>query len=320
MRASLLPVMLMSACLFGSSVASATDKPSDKQRAASPSLRDAADEWFEKGVSAYGARKLKDAEAAFLEAWKVKQTQDIAANLGAVEMELGHHRAAAEHLRFAVEHAAPTDSDDARRATKLRYEAARKLVGAVRVRVNVEGARVSINGEVMSAAQLANERFVEPGTVTVEAKLDGYKDARVTLDVGRGSSKEAAIVLERERRNPIPAIVMGSAGAVALGLGLSFIGIAESKRGQAKSLADQTNHACPVSDPAPTGKCAELASVASSADTFGNAGIGLLVVAGVAAAGVTTYMLWPQSKPQSALRLTPTMGPRVGGLVFSGSF
>ncbi|APR82608.1 Serine/threonine protein kinase [Minicystis rosea] len=123
---------------------------------------------------------------------------------------------------------------------------------------------------------------------------------------------------------PPVAVGPSAVGAVALLGGASFIGIAESKRSQAKALANETNHACPVGAPSPQGKCKDLASTAKSADTFGNVGIGALVTAGIAAAGVATYMLWPKSRGPAAsgqlLRVVPIASTELGGVMVTGAF
>jgi hypothetical protein len=289
-------------------------------------VHDAADDWFDKGIAAYEAHKLTEARAAFLEAWKLKKTQDTAANLGTVELEQHEPRKAAEHLAYAVHHGAPTDSDAARRAARDRFDQARKLVGAVRVRVNVPGASVYVNGEPAGLAPLEGEVFVDPGRSIIEAKLVGYQDARAVVQVEKGAATDANLVLvsAEERRNVVPAIIMGGIGGVAAVTGAVLVGLGVSKRSDARSLGVQTNHSCVVNDPAPQGPCAQLASVATQADRFGNGGIVAFVVAGAAAVGATTYMLWPTSRRGSAsgrsVLAVPLVSTNGGGLVVSGSF
>jgi hypothetical protein len=124
-------------------------------------------------------------------------------------------------------------------------------------------------------------------------------------------------------RSPVPAYLMGGVGAVALVGGAAFIGVAQSKKSTAESLAGQTNHACPVSTALQQGQCKNLESAAAGADTFGNTGIGALVVAGVAAVGVGTYLLWPRQRPAPAsgfVRVVPQIGTGGGGVVVVGTF
>ena len=317
----------LAASLFLCASASRAAPPAPAKPAPAATVRDAADDWFDKGIAAYEGHKLKEAEAAFLEAWKLKKTQDTAANLGTVELELHEPRKAAEHLSYAVHHGAPTDSDAARRAARDRFDQARKLVGAIRVQVNLPGASVYLNGELLGLAPLDGEVFADPGAVTVEARLAGYQDARATVQVDKGASKDASLVLlpaEEKKRSILPAAVMGGVGGAALVTGSVLLGLAVSKRSNVMSLAAQTNHSCVVHAPAPQGLCAQLASEAGQADTLGNAGIVAMVVAGAAAAGVATYMLWPTSQRDArtgrGVRVVPLASVNGGGVILSGSF
>src|SRR5688572_27311971 len=55
---------------------------------------------FKKGKVAFNAGKFNDALRIYSEAWSLKQSPDIAANLAQTESELGQHRNAAEHFAF----------------------------------------------------------------------------------------------------------------------------------------------------------------------------------------------------------------------------
>src|SRR6478735_656018 len=58
---------------------------------------DRANQLFKKGKVAFNAGKYNDALRIYTEAWSLKQSPDIAANLAQTESELGQHRDAAEH-------------------------------------------------------------------------------------------------------------------------------------------------------------------------------------------------------------------------------
>src|SRR6185436_6743274 len=78
-----------------SAPARAQSNPADGERAS---------QLFKKGKAAYDSRKFEDALRIYMEAWSLKQSPDIAANLAATETELGKHRDAAEHFAFALAH------------------------------------------------------------------------------------------------------------------------------------------------------------------------------------------------------------------------
>jgi hypothetical protein len=281
-------------------------------------------ELYKQANALYDQKKLAEAEVLYLQAWNLKKTYDVACNLGAIELDLAKPRDAAEHLAYALQEFPAGGKASAREQIEGRSKKAREQVGALRVRVSTPGARVVVAGRAVGSSPIADEVFVEPGSVSVEASLPGYEAAQQTIQVAKGAAVEVSLTLEHAKRSKVPAFVIGGVGLAALGLGASFIGIAESDRSNAKSLSNLTNHSCPVSDPAPQGNCKELATTAAHEDTFGNIGIVSLAVAGAAAVGVATYLLWPASheEPTSArtVRVLPTASTTGGGLFVLGSF
>lgn len=129
---------------------------------------------------------------------------------------------------------------------------------------------------------------------------------------------------QRIERSKLPAYVIGGAGVAALGVGLSFIGVAESKGSDAKTLSLETNHGCAVSNPSPQGKCRDLASAASSGDTFGNIGIAAVAVGATAVAGAVAhwFLSAPRDETPSAptMKVLPTASTTGGGVFMVGTF
>lgn len=304
---------LVSAFLVVAPVAQAADDTS--QRVA---------DLYKQANALYDQRKLAEAEVLYLQAWNLKKSYDLACNLGAIELDLSKSQAAAEYLAYALREFPAGGKTSAREQIEGRFKKAREQVGSIRVHVSAPNAKVVVAGRTAGSSPLANELFVEPGAVTVEATLPGYETAQQTVQVEKGAAVEVSLTLEHTKRSAVPAFVIGGVGVVALGLGGSFIGIAESNRTTAKTLSSETNHACPISNPSPQGKCKELADVASKEDMFGNIGVVSLVVAGAAAVGVATYLLWPAAhdEPASArtVRVLPTATTTGGGLFVMGSF
>ena len=325
MSRSMKPFGTLTLILFSawSGAASAADaKPS---KPTSPVVRDSADEWFDKGSSAYDAHRLKDAEIAFLEAWKLKKTPDIAANLGQVESELGKHRQAATFFSYAVKNAAPTDSQEARRDVKQRLDDERKLVGLVHVRVNVVGANVLLNGESLGTAPLADDVFAEPGSVTFTAKLAGHIDARAVVEVGKGSSSEAVLELvpsavEPEEANP--AIVIGgtATAGVSLGIGVLFAVLSSGKASDAKALGGWDP--CYGPTPPVPNRCVELDGLRRSSATFANVSFWGFVGAGAVGASTLAYALVASKKgrvpPKVGIQIAPVPMANGGGVVVGG--
>jgi hypothetical protein len=71
-------------------------------------------------------------------------------------------------------------------------------------------------------------------------------------------------------------------------------------------------------------QCSALKDSASTADTLGRAGVGLLIGAGAAAVGSVVYFVWPESTTRSptstAVRVVPMASATSGGVLISGSF
>jgi hypothetical protein len=313
---------------------------------------------FDAAEAAFARKDYQASYEAYRAAWALQRSYDIAGNLGNVEIELGKVRDAAEHLSFALRNFPPTGQPKQRAMLMRRIDGVLPLVGRVRVQVNVEGATVLLNGVAVGTSPIAEVVFVDPGVSTLEAKREGYQDARATVKLAPAENQKVTLTLApapREaggavgpsgptgpkgggrpqgpvgpiedavpaQRSLVPAFVIGGVGGVALVGGLVLIGVAESKRSDAEALSAETGHACPVDATSPKGKCADLADAASSADTFGNVGIGGLAIAGAAAAGVAAYLLWPAPSDKPAggsVRAAPVVGLRGGGVVVAGSF
>jgi hypothetical protein len=218
--------------------------------------------------------------------------------------------------------ATPPGDDD---ATSLRiaelYKRANALYGEKNL---VEAEAVTVGDRVVGKSPVDEEVFVTAGQVTVGASAPGYAPALQSVPIAKGGSADVSLTLLEPRRSLVPAVVIGGVGVAALGVGAAFIGIAQSKKSSAQALAVETNHACPLSPASQQGNCKNLESAASSADTFGNVGIGALVTAGVAAAAVATYLLWPAPhRPTTSgrsVRVLPVAGTDGGGVTVTGSF
>lgn len=297
-----------------------------------PVARDRADEVFRQALAAYDAGRLSEAERLFLQAWEQKQTHDIAGNLGVVELLRGKPRDAAEHIAWALRHMPPTESSKMRKGLEGELQKARLRVGALRVRSNVDGARVTVNGRNVGKSPIAEEVFVDPGVARVEAHRDGYSAAEQSVTIGKGEAREVALTLvaapiEAPKRSIVPGVVLGSVAGAALVTGVVLVGVAASKRSTAIDLngaISKAGHRCVVGAANYDARCANLESSASAADTLVRVGAGVLIGAGAAAVGSLVYFVWPASKPAAgpagAFRVVPAVSKSGGELLFSGAF
>ena len=113
------------------------------------------------------------------------------------------------------------------------------------------------------------------------------------------------------QKQRISAIVVGSLGLVALGVGGALAGVAASDNSSAKKDC-------------PSAPCSNKAGVdlASTAGTFADGATGLFVAGGVvAAAGVVMFATAPRAKGgKPSAWIAPMIAPGSGGLVLGGGF
>src|SRR3954463_15429616 len=105
---------------------------------------------FKKGKVAFNAGKYNDALRIYNEAWSLKQSPDIAANLAQTESELGKHRDAAEHFAFALAHLLPSTTDEQKRALAEGLEVEKKEIGTLHVTLEPADSKLSLDDAVIA--------------------------------------------------------------------------------------------------------------------------------------------------------------------------
>ncbi len=331
MMSSKLTIGLLSLCLCGvlSSPVSALagdGAAGDKQRS------ERAAELYKQANKLYDDKQLLPAEGLYRQAWELQKTYGIASNLGALELDLGKPAAAAELLRYALRQFPGKGKPEARAALEARLEKAKKLACTVRVKVSSPGAEVLVDGKSAGPAPLLEEIFVEPGSRTIVARQRDRLDAKQVITAVAGATQEVTLTLAPApapvaappEKRPIPGIVMAVTGAVGLGFGGVFIGLAEANRADAQRQHDKLT-AANVSCSAGSVECTSLHTTTGRADTFGNTGIGLMVGGGALAAAGVAYILWPSARPaakktDTAIHATFGASPAGGGVAVVGSF
>jgi hypothetical protein len=309
--------------------------PPAGQRGAPPAPakpKDRADDLFDQATAAFDAGRFAEAEAKFEEAWKLKQTHDIAGNLGIVKRRLGKYIEAAQHITWALQHMPPTEGSATRKGLEQELQKARAEVGALRVRVNVDGAAVVVNGREVGVSPVDGDVFVGAGQVTVTARREEYAPARQSFTVAKAEARDVSIVLVpaaavSERRSVVPGVVLGSVAGVALVTGIGVFAGGRAKGANAGETHDailKAHNSCVAGAGNYDARCPDVQSTATTANTFQKVGVGLMIGAGAAAAGTILYFVLPQSSSSAtktgALRVLPTVSPGAGGVIFSGTF
>ncbi|XXX77797.1 PEGA domain-containing protein [Sorangium sp. So ce134] len=284
---------------------------------------------FQEGNRAADEKRWADAEIAFLKAWAIVKSYDVAANLGEVELRLGKPRLAAVHLAFSLRTAPPSAKAPNLDRTRYFLNEAKMQLGVVRVQVTPPEGEVLVDGEPLPAEETAEELFLEPGTHRVAARRAGYAEAEKVVTVVAGTLQDVMLVLAEPpaasppmptpmrdapaahaqpeaKRSWVPAIALGAASAVALGVG---IGTTLASNAASEDVDRQTREIlgaggqCAKPTDAFVARCSEIHRTGTRADAFGNAARVAYVAAGALAVATVGYVLWPSRKPSGSAQV-----------------
>jgi hypothetical protein len=344
-RRSSSPIRARLACALGLAAALLLAAPrparAQPQSPITAAQADLARDLFRKAAKEYKAGKVNEAYRDYLAAWNIQQSPDTAGNLGAVELELGYFREAAEHASYAIAHFPPTGSKDQRAALVSVIAEAKKQIGVLTIQVNVAGATLSIDGKPIGRAPLDGEVYIEPGDHTLLAEAPDYEPAQQNVHVDKGSSTPVALsLLPRAPTGPgatttptnwprplaIAGVATAGAGyAVGIALAIMTEIKATDASSQQRTITGGKNNtsACPAM-PAPSSPCGILRSDEQSRGAFASTSLWMFVGATVVAAGTLVYTFAvPRVSAPSAttgMSVVPVVTPSGGAVVIQGSF
>jgi PEGA domain len=298
--------------------------------------------------------KTGDVKGAYLEykaSWNLKQSYDIAANLGNLELEQGMPRDAAEHLAFALRTVAVTVPEDRIEAMRGLFNRARRLVGSATVKVNIAGAEILVDGQTVGRSPLAGEIFLDPGKRTIQARLSPYVPAQKVIDVARASVEPVDLVLVLPAataptstaqlppppppKSMIPVGVGVAAAAAALGVGIVGVVLSGTKAAEVDRLTGALNASEKEQNKAPhticasnrPPECADLDSAFVAKGSYRNMAIAGFATAGVTALATAAWVLLipgphaaPTKETPSPVRASFGAGPSGGSVILSGQF
>ncbi|XYH97336.1 hypothetical protein ACMHYB_57860 [Sorangium sp. So ce1128] len=317
--------------------------PSAAQAAQEQGASERADALVKQGNALANKDRWAEAEPLFQEAFRLKQSYDIAGNLGLAESALGRWRQAAAHLRFALDGFPANGKPEHRKLLELSFQRARAEVGALAVDVDTAGAAVLVDGEPAGFAPLGREVFVEPGAHTVEARLAGREGATLRVEVPKGGSATAELRLPARRAEPIPpgrqaprpaaavrelplvpVLVGGGLALIGLGTGVGLTVAANAKSSDARSLRAQvsTSWACHAPAAEMEARCSSLHDALRAKDSLTNGAVGAFIVGGVLLAGTAGFVVWDRLRDgrSTAVGVVPSVGPRAGGVTVVGTW
>ncbi|WP_437894936.1 hypothetical protein [Sorangium sp. So ce124] len=343
--------------LLGITAATTSARGEDKQAApgwSAESERDRAVRDFEQGRRAHAAGQLEDAELAYLRAWTRLKTYDIAANLGQVQLQLDKPASAAKYLAYGVRAAGPEIEAERLARMQALLSAAKAQVGTVRVRVkNAPDAELFVDGERVPV-EVTDELYVDPGQHLLVIRRAGYEDAVRPLATVPGATEEITIDLKpkpapargavgapmngeantngsaagaqaEEPRSWVPAIALGAASVVGLGVGVGFTLASNAASADARAEREAILRVGPGCLDAPSAladRCAQLARTTARSDRLRDVAGVTYIASGTVALAALAVALWPRtgSAPGSAVRVVPDLRANTAGVLLSGAW
>ncbi len=283
---------------------------------------------FKKGKIAFNDGKYSDALRIYSEAWSLKQSPDIAANLAQTESELGKHRAAAEHFAFALAHLLPSTTDEQKKALADGLDIEKKEVGTLHVTLEPADAALSVD-DAPATLPPSGDLFVEPGEHRCSVTREGYESSAQTVRVSKGGSQVLWIKLNgvggaaaaapgvnptstpplqatnppgvdsgaSNERSLVPVFVGGGIAVLGIAAGVGFLLSGNSHGDKAAELANQIpgQNGCGAGTPF-AADCAALHSENQSGASARRLETASFVVAGAATVATIVYLLWPRGE------------------------
>jgi hypothetical protein len=165
---------------------------------------------------------------------------------------------------------------------------------------------------------------VLPGT-NVDVVVPALEDEGAAKGASDESGAKPPHPASSARRPIAPAIVLGAAAAVGVGLGVTGMVLYSGQHGTASDLqASLMNNPSACAGASPPAACVGLRNAWGSATTFENLGLWGFVGGGVAGVATLVYVLLPVPKTApttgGAVRVVPEIGRGRSGALVSGSF
>ncbi len=149
---------------------------------------------FQAGVEAYAAERFEDALRSFQEAYRIAPHPAVLVNMANCYEQLDRPIEAITHFeRFLVE--ADAISPEQRREVRQALRRLRARVGEVFIRVQPEGARVTIDGSDTRRAPILDAVRLPAGPHEIEVRMEGYQTVVRRVEVEGGERSEVQVTL-----------------------------------------------------------------------------------------------------------------------------
>jgi hypothetical protein len=125
-------------------------------------------------VDAFRAGNYEEARIAFTECYQIMPKSDVLRNLSISEIQSGHYVSAARHLTQLLAAAPGELPSNVREEATSRLAQAEAQIGQLQIAVDVPGAEISIDGNVVGRSPLPGKWYIEPGQHEVQVSKAGY--------------------------------------------------------------------------------------------------------------------------------------------------
>ncbi len=158
---------------------------------------------FEEGVKLFDRGDYKGAQAAFLQAWTLKQHPAVLLNLAQSELRSGDHVAAARHFATYLRDYPDTPAKE-RAAAQQGLTEARKHTGQLEIMADDTNVEVLINNESVGRTPLPGPVDIAPGSYQIVGRLAGSEPFESSGSVQAGQSKSVEITFHQLAPPPPP--------------------------------------------------------------------------------------------------------------------
>ncbi len=164
-------------------------------------LTETARQRFQEGVRLFDSGKYEEARAAFLQAYALKRHPAVLLNLAQSELHSGHFVDSARHFSQYLREATNADSSERRSAEKSLAEA-RTKTGRVQISVNVVGADVVVDDELVGRSPLPEPIDVSPGSHKVEVRAAGAEPTASQVSAPMGQVTAVSLTVKQAGQTP----------------------------------------------------------------------------------------------------------------------
>ncbi len=180
-------------------------EPADAQPARDDPFTDMARQRFQEGVKLYDQGKYEEARAAFLQAYALKKHPAVLLNLAQSELRSNHPVEAARHFSQFLRENSNAEAAE-RKTAQEGLASARARTARLDIRVNIPGADVFVDDELLGRSPLPEPVDAPAGTRRIEVKMPGYPTASLTVNGVVGKTETVNVTLQSaESVAPAPA-------------------------------------------------------------------------------------------------------------------